>query len=334
VPAGCDVPVPTRSAAISLSGVVSRPDVLVLGGGGVLGEAWMTGVLAGIEDAARLDLRACEYFLGTSAGALVAAHLAAGRRPRRPRPSPAGGRRPGAGDASGDPPSGAAAVGARQIEALALGLAGAVAPLALALAAPGGATLRAVLLAGVRPPARRLDGLRAQVERLGASFDGRLRVVAVDRGSGRRVVFGSPGAPQASVADAVTASCAVPWLFAPVRIAGRDYVDGGAWSPTNIDAAPARRGAHVLCLNPTGSLRGGEPAGTLGALLTALRRASRTAAAVEALALRGKGARVVTVAPDHDSARAMGADLMEAGRATTVLSAGYRQGWEVARRSG
>ena len=35
----------------------TRPDVLVLGGGGVLGEAWMMGVLAGIEDAAGLDLR-------------------------------------------------------------------------------------------------------------------------------------------------------------------------------------------------------------------------------------------------------------------------------------
>src|ERR1700751_4912168 len=62
----------------------SRPDVLVLGGGGVLGEAWMMGVLAGIEDGAGLDLRACEAFVGTSAGAIVAAHLAAGNAPRRP----------------------------------------------------------------------------------------------------------------------------------------------------------------------------------------------------------------------------------------------------------
>src|SRR5579875_729280 len=64
--------------------VLSRPDVLVLGGGGVLGEAWMMGVLAGIEDATGFDLRRCEAFVGTSAGAIVAAHLAAGQRPRRP----------------------------------------------------------------------------------------------------------------------------------------------------------------------------------------------------------------------------------------------------------
>ena len=30
----------------------TRPDILVLGAGGLLGEAWMVGVLAGIEDAA------------------------------------------------------------------------------------------------------------------------------------------------------------------------------------------------------------------------------------------------------------------------------------------
>ena len=58
--------------------MLSRPDVLVLGGGGVLGEAWMMGVLAGIEDATGFDLRDCESFVGTSAGAIVAAHLVVG----------------------------------------------------------------------------------------------------------------------------------------------------------------------------------------------------------------------------------------------------------------
>ncbi|MBV9473186.1 MAG: patatin-like phospholipase family protein, partial [Solirubrobacterales bacterium] len=58
--------------------MLTRPDVLVLGGGGVLGEAWMMGVLAGLEDGSGFDLRACEYFVGTSAGSIVAAHLVAG----------------------------------------------------------------------------------------------------------------------------------------------------------------------------------------------------------------------------------------------------------------
>ena len=61
------------------------PDVLVLASGGTLGEAWMSGLLAGIEDAAGQDFRATESFVGTSAGSLVAAALVAGQRPRRPR---------------------------------------------------------------------------------------------------------------------------------------------------------------------------------------------------------------------------------------------------------
>src|SRR3954454_7040425 len=64
--------------------MLSLPDILVLGGGGVLGEAWMMGVLAGIEDATGFDLRDCESFVGTSAGSIVAAHLVSGRSPRRP----------------------------------------------------------------------------------------------------------------------------------------------------------------------------------------------------------------------------------------------------------
>src|SRR3954464_7910757 len=62
----------------------ATPDVLVLAGGGVLGEAWMTGMLAGIEDATGSDLRRVEAFVGTSAGSIVAARLAGGRSLRRP----------------------------------------------------------------------------------------------------------------------------------------------------------------------------------------------------------------------------------------------------------
>ncbi len=61
---------------------MQRPDVLVLGVGGTLGEAWMRGVLSGIESASELDFRRCEHFIGSSAGSIVAATLAAGRRPQ------------------------------------------------------------------------------------------------------------------------------------------------------------------------------------------------------------------------------------------------------------
>lgn len=299
----------------------SRPDVLVLGGGGVLGEAWMMGVLAGIEDATGFDLRDCDYYVGTSAGAIVAAHLAAGQSPRRPSSidgdeatESANGARPVEGLAA----AGVAAV--RRAGAWALAAAATFAPLALGLAAPGGAVARALLLRRLPRPSETLADLRRNIERLEPRFDGRLRVTAVDRANGRRVVFGSPGSPRAGVPEAVAASCTVPWLFAPVSIGGREYVDGGVWSPTNLDAAPAGRDTHVLCLNPTASIPGSS------GVLAVVRRVSRTAVSVEALALRRRGAAVQMLAPSQECAEIMGTDFMNRERRGAVLTAGYRQG--------
>ncbi|HUJ34811.1 MAG TPA: patatin-like phospholipase family protein, partial [Solirubrobacteraceae bacterium] len=261
----------------------SRPDVLVLGGGGVLGEAWMMGVLAGIEDGTGFDLRDCDYYVGTSAGSIVAAHLIAGQPPRRPSTmSSELEERPSA----PRPADGLAAAGlaaARRAGEWALAVGATFAPLALGLAAPGGAVARALLLRRLPKPKQTLNDLTRNVERLEPRFDGRLRVAAVDRRTGRRVVFGSPGAPRATVAEAVAASCTVPWLFAPVTIGDREYVDGGVWSPTNLDAAPAGRDTHVLCLNPTASIASDHR------VLTAIRGISRTAVSLEALVLRRRG---------------------------------------------
>jgi NTE family protein len=300
----------------------SRPDVLVLGGGGVLGEAWMMGVLSGIEDGAGVDLRDCESFVGTSAGAIVAAHLAASNSPRRPSSVGTELEVGGAGPARGL--AVAAVTAARRAGQAALAASATFAPLALGVAAPGGAAVRALLLRGLPRPPDTLAALREQVQRSGARFDGRLRVTAVDRRSGRRVVFGSPRAPHATVAEAVQASCTVPWLFAPVPIGGREYVDGGVWSPTNLDAAPAGRDTHVLCLNPTASL------GTSSTLLAVVRNVARSAVSIESLALRRRGARVRTIAPNAECAAAMGSNFMESEPRIRVLAAGYRQGLLVA----
>jgi len=294
-----------------------RPDVLVLAGGGTLGEAWMTGLLAGIEDASGVDFRAVESFVGTSAGSIVAAALAAGTSPRRPGAAPAGN---GADEPSARPGPARAALreAARWGWALSAPLAGPAA----ALGAPGGALARAALLARAPSAGRRLDGLHRHVERSGVRFDGRLRVCCVDKANGRRVVFGAPGAPPASVADAVVGSCAIPWVFAPARIGGRQYVDGGVWSVTNLDVAPAGRGSDVLCLDPSASLGLAGPRSPSGVL----RQAFRVAAAVEIQVLRGRGARVRHVGPDRAAATLMGPNLMDPGPAQQVLAAGFRQG--------
>ena len=293
--------------------ITALPDVLVLGVGGTLGEAWLRGLLSGLESASGLDFRDCEHFVGSSAGSIVAASLAAGRRPE------AGDRAARAwGEAApdADPAPGLLGRAARGAGRLGVAAAAPFAPLALAGTVPAGRAVRAAALRAAPSTSRSLGGLGRHLQALGARFDGRLRISAVDRANGRRVMFGAPGAPPAEVSQAVLASCAVPWVFAPVRIGGREYVDGGVWSPTNLDAAPAGRGSSILCLVPT-ALEGG---------MAPLRAFSLAAVAAETLAVRSRGARVRTLVPDAPSAAVMGLNLMDPRRSEDVLDAAFAQG--------
>lgn len=292
-----------------------RPDVLVLAAGGVVGEAWMTGVLRGLTESTGIDFRRCEYFVGTSAGSIVAASLAAGREPRAPT---------GRAKHQSAPENGAAAGGGAArlpLTALAKGAGTIAAPLAgpaLAATAPGGALARRAIFRRVPDGTRSLTQLRHEVERWGARFDGRLRVCALDVDSGRRVVFGAPGAPEAEVGEAVEASCAVPGVFRPVVIGGRTYIDGGAWSITNLDVAPAHRDTHVLCLTVTGGRIEASPTGLL-------RAATRPAVAVETAALRRRGAHVKVIAPDST----LGPNLLDPRGSNAALHAGHAQGLRI-----
>jgi NTE family protein len=302
------------------------PDALVLGGGGVLGEAWMTAVLAGVAAGGGFDARRAGRFLGTSAGSIVAASLAAGIDPASrleldgsTSQALAGSEWPAAAEEEG----GRAWLSGPLAAALGLGgsAAAPIASLALSSTSAGGAVLRRAMLRRVPDGTRSLADLGRVIAVASPGFDGRLLICAVDLGSGRRAIFGAPDAPSATVAQAVMASCAIPGFFAPIEIGGRRYVDGGAWSPTNMDALPVERGDRVLCLNPTGSLRPGREslAGAFGPL-------SRSAAASEALALRHRGGSVQTVNPDAASAEAMGVNLMSRRRRDAVMRAGHAQG--------
>jgi NTE family protein len=324
--------------------VLTGPDILVLGGGGVLGEAWMTGLLAGLEDASGAKLSRCDHYVGTSAGSIVAARLAAGQPLRRPETDPsllpalpevrfrrsmpalvATASQPVKTVASTvlAPISSAVFSLSSPVASLALSITAPFASAALGITTPAGALARIAALKALPRATGSLADLRAHFEALELQFDGRLMVTAVDRASGRRVLFGAPGAPIATVAEAVHASCTVPWMFPAVSIGGAHYVDGGFWSPTNLDAAPVLRGSRVLCLNPTAGLRGPHP------ILTVARGASRSAMALEATALRGRGADVTAVGPSPEAAALMGSNLMARGPRREVLAAGYRQGLEL-----
>jgi NTE family protein len=289
-----------------------HPDVLVLGGGGLLGEAWMSALLAGIEQASDFDSRRCEGYVGTSAGSIVTAVLAGGVSPARrlgelPEQPP------------GDEPE-AASSGGVATRTLRAGVATAAAPvaaLALPTMAPGGALVRRLALGRAPRGERSLGDLGRRIESTGVRFDGRLAISAVELESGRRVMFGREDAPAASVGQAVEASCAIPTYFRPIEIGGREYVDGGAWSPTNLDTAQVRRGTQVLCLNPTGSL-------------PAFGVASRSVARFEALVLERRGARVQIVSPDDGSVEAIGPNLMDPRRRREVIAAGVAQGRRLA----
>lgn len=290
------------------------PDVLVLGAGGTLGIAWLRGIVTGISEATGLDLRGCEYFVGTSAGAFVAAQLAAGKSLEDP--GVVHDAAVEAGDAEPPSPVRKAAVSGARVAAAATAP---FVPLALRATRAPGELARAAILrtaktgrAGDLQLGRYLAGL--------GSFDGRLRLATVDRATGKRVMFGAPRAPEASVADAVRASCSVPWMFAPVQIGGREYVDGGVWSMSNLDAAPARRGAEILALLPTF----GRGAG--GGVASLLRAAGQAAGLAELQVLRTRGAQTRVVAPDAGAIAAIGPNLRDPGRRAKVYAAGRAQG--------
>ncbi len=281
----------------------------------------MSSMLAGAEDSKEFDARACRRYLGTSAGSIVATSLVAGLEPgarlgQLDRPSLA----VETADGGGSP--------LRQILDAATLLADVAAPissLVLASTASGGALVRRTMIRAIPAGRRALAELGRDVDRAGVEWDGRLRIVALERESGRRVVFGAPDAPKLSVAAAVQASCAIPGVFRPVRAHGRTYVDGGVWSPTNMDALDVADGERVLCLNPTGSLHRARASlsGAFGPL-------SRGIAGAEALALRGRGAIVTTINPDTASVAAMGRNLMDGRRRQAVIDAGFAQGRRLA----
>ena len=292
---------------------MEAPQHLVLGAGGTLGIAWLRGFLEGAEQASGWDARDAASFVGTSAGSLVAAGLAAGRRR-------GGDSAAGRAWAKAAPDAAMRSDGGRGWLAWAGTAMKPLAPMAIAATASGGAVVRAAALSRMPDARPRLHAVDRAVRSLASDFDGRLRIAAVDRASGRRVLFGEEGAPEATVADAVTASCSIPWVFAPVRIGEREYVDGGVWSPTNLDASPAGRGDRVLCLVPTGAAM---PTRSPQSLLRLVTHASLLA---EVTGMRLRGASVQVVTPDRESAGAMGSNLMDSRRVEPVNAAGREQG--------
>lgn len=77
-----------------------------------------------------------------------------------------------------------------------------------------------------------------------------LYIIATDLDSGERAVFGKDGKGIVPISKAVAASSAIPVLYKPMRIFGRDYVDGSMRGTASLDLAVEAGADLVVCINP------------------------------------------------------------------------------------
>ena len=77
-----------------------------------------------------------------------------------------------------------------------------------------------------------------------------LYLAATDLDTCERVVFGAEGWDDVPISRAVSASSALPMVYRPVRIGDREYVDGGIVSTTNLDIAVEAGAKLIVVVNP------------------------------------------------------------------------------------
>jgi NTE family protein len=205
---------------------------LVLGGGGVAGIAWMTGLIFGLSEEG-LDLRNAELILGTSAGSAVAAQLGCPislEELYRRQVDPALQTR----EINPDP---------RLLQQLLEAFPATPCDRAELTRKVGQWALRA-------PTVTEAERRSVVAARLPAHAwpDRLLRIIAVDTETGETRIFDRLSGT--GLVDAVAASCAVPGVWPPVTIDGRRYMDGGVRSSDNADLAQGY--ARLLILSPNG----------------------------------------------------------------------------------
>ena len=271
---------------------------LVLGGGGVVGVAWETGLIGGLLDNG-VDLRAAEAIVGTSAGSMVGTRLAAGQdirvaRPTEPLPSLDGGP-----DVATLEKVFRRWTTATQVDAEFLIEIG-----ALALAA------------------RTIDEsswIAATGGRLGVETwpHGQLRIISVDVEHGALSVHDR--ASGAALDRAIASSCAIPGMFPPITINGRRYMDGGIRSGTSADVLLPDAPELVLVIAPLC-----KASTRIGAL-------AETCLDNEIAALEAGGTRVVKVVPLADEIAAFGPNLMDPARAEPAATAARARAESLAR---
>jgi NTE family protein len=267
---------------------------LVLGGGGVAGIAWETGILAGLADRG-MDVTRADLVVGTSAGSTVAAQVTSGVPlvdlfDRLVVPAGTSGELKA--------PSAVASLEHLWMDMVA----NTSGPLELRKAIGAMA-----LTTDTVPEEARLQVIAGRLPRH-AWPDRPVRIVAVDALTGDERIFDEGG--DVPLVDAVAASSSVPGIWPPVTIDGRRYIDGGIRSVLNADVAVGHD--LVLILAPID-----EP----------LPVGPDVAAGMEALEAR---ARIQFVRPDDASTAAFGPDLLDLASREPSARAGRSQGQALA----
>jgi NTE family protein len=299
--------------------MIHKNVALVLGGGGAAGNAWLIGIVAGLAEAGVDMTEAADLVIGTSAGATAAAQVRSGIAPAEllasvlsPPAQPVARNRE-------QPPSLPMAVVFKRMRAIGAAAASA-ADLRRAMGAfglesdstlgPGAGPRRAIVAARLPHP---------------EWPDRPMIVVAVDAHTGELAAFDRDSG--VDLADAVTASTALPGLVPTVAINGARYIDGGVRSAENADLASGY--ANVVVLSPLGGRSRTEPGQFEG-----LRRAPewRMDLASQVEDLRKQGSRVEVITPGADSRAAMGANLTDLATRIPAARAGFAQGKQEAIR--
>jgi NTE family protein len=81
-------------------------------------------------------------------------------------------------------------------------------------------------------------------------LEAELYLTATDLDTCERVVFGATGWDDVPISKAVSASAALPMVYRPVDIKGRQFIDGGIRSTTNVDLAVERGAKFIVVVNP------------------------------------------------------------------------------------
>jgi NTE family protein len=299
---------------------------LVLGAGGVMGGAWLTGGLDALAHETGWDPAEADYVVGTSAGSMIGALCASGIPPWFMVAHSMGESFEEVVDAHGRPASEAdrsagAVFRVRHRPSIGPG------SWRLALRSLSNPTRypAATVLSGWLPSGMvSTEPLSEQIRRVvpeGWSPHPNLWIVACDYTTGRRVAFGREDAPEADLADAVAASCAIPGFYRPVTIEGRRYVDGGIRSTSNLDVLRGRDLDLVICLNPTSTLHPMRAAiNPSAALWLVMNRESGRRLGSEAKKLRAEGTDVILVQPTRDDLAVMGNNLMSGERRNEAIA--------------